>query len=142
MRHKQMTNTTINLQSEKHRIESDIEQLKADLSAVERLLLRRIPGTQLEIGEDDSINAPKKIGLTVAITGYFKDYQNKEWSPSDLRDWLVDLKRRNGLNSEAASLLTATHTVIRKLLNQKKIVIAREQIEPKPRKWYKWSGDK
>jgi len=137
-----MTNTTINLQSEKHRIELEIEQLKADLIAVERLLQRRIPGTQLEIGGADPIISPKKIGLTVAITGYFRDYPDKEWSPSDIRDWLVDLKRRDGLNSEAASFLTATHTVIRKLMNKKKIVIAREQIEPKPRKWYKWSGGK
>ena len=139
-----MNSTKIDLRSEEQRIELELEQIQADLSAVRRLILRHeVQETlELKVTGNDTIISPKRIGLTVAITGFFKDFPDKEWSPSDLRDWLLELRRRGELYSKAKSLLTATHTVIRKLEGQKKIVVCRTQVEPKPRKWYKWNDGK
>lgn len=137
-----MNSMKIDLQLEEQRIELELEQLRADLVTVRRLIQQHSiqqPFKSNVVGSD-TIISPKRIGLTDAVTGFFKDFPDKEWSPSDIRDWLLDLRRRGELKSNAKSLLTASHTVIRKLEKKKKIEMVREQIEPKPRKWYKWSG--
>ncbi len=84
-----MNSTKIDLQSEERRIELEIEQLRLDLVAVRRLIQRHSIHQQLEIGGVNSIIGPKLIGLTVAITRLFEDFPDKEWSPSELRDYLL-----------------------------------------------------
>lgn len=131
-----MDSIKIDLQDEEKRLQQTISQFQADLNAVRRLIQRHSIPQQLEIGGSTSIINPKPIGVTEAVSSLFENYPKKEWSPSDIRDWLVRMRERGELNSKASELLSAAHTVIKKLRKKGLIIISRQETDPSPRKWF------
>lgn len=96
----------------KKQIVEQIESLKADLEAVERLLKKHSlkEDGQLPLFDDNTSNEAMKP--TEALLKIFNDNPNKSWTPSELRDEFVKLKERNLLLTESKSLLSAIHTIL------------------------------
>ena len=131
-----MDSIKIDLKEEEKRLQQTISQFEADLNAVRRLIQRHSIPQQLELGGSNSIIHPKPIGVTESVSSLFEEYPKKEWSPSDIREWLVRMKERGELKSKAGEFLSAAHTVIKKLRKKGKIIIARQETDPLPRKWF------
>ena len=110
-----MESIKIDLQDEEKRLQQTISQFQADLNAVRRLIQRHSIPQQLELGGSNSIIHPKPIGVTEAVSSLFEDYPKKEWSPSDIRDWMVRMKERGELKSKAGQFLSASNSVITKV---------------------------
>lgn len=126
------------LLKEKDTIRMQIAGLEADLEAVDRLLNRFSRNQQIEmpISTKPLQPQPNALGLTEAVKDCFERYPNKQWSPAELRDRLKEMKRRGELKSEAKDFLPTIHVIIKKLINDDFVKLAREQSDP-VRKWYK-----
>lgn len=105
-------NISETLKDLKKQIVKQIESLKTDLEAVERLLKKHsvIEDAQLPIFSNISLD--KAVGPTKAIMQIFNSSPNKAWTPSELRDKLFEIKEKGLLSTNAIDLLSVVHTVL------------------------------
>ncbi len=107
-------NISETLKELKKQIVEQIESLKVDLEAVERLLKKHsvIKDAQLPIFSNISLALDKAVGPTKAIMQIFNGSPNKAWTPSELRDKLSEIKENGLLSTNAIDLLSVVHTVL------------------------------
>ena len=122
------------LEEEKKQIVEQIEELKGDLQAVERLLRKH------KIKEEKQMSIPlgnshkKSLGPTDALKQIFNSNPDKSWTPSELTEKIREMKEKGYLKTDSNNMLSAVHTVLRKKVINGSIIKVTSGKKPKYKK--------
>lgn len=97
-------------------IQEEIDRLQVGLKAVLGLLERSPIREKLSSNTDTVQPLNEKVGPTKAIIQMFDNSPNYNWTPGELRNKLLKLRKDGKLASKSTDMLSAVHSILKHLI--------------------------